>query len=58
MDRSDEIEAPLSSPLPDVSHIDLTELRAEEGSVLQGALDRLLAASESHDVVAGFNAAL
>jgi FXSXX-COOH protein len=56
--QSGEGENSLASPLPDVSRIALTELLAQDGSVLQNALERLLQESDTHDVVAGFNAAI
>jgi FXSXX-COOH protein len=53
-----ESSTALTSPLPDVTGIALGELLVHDDSVLQNALARLLSESDSHDVVAGFNAAI
>jgi FXSXX-COOH protein len=49
----------VESPLPDLTEIELAQLRASEDSVLQKALRRILdEIATGQDVVAGFNSAL
>jgi FXSXX-COOH protein len=54
--RTDTLEVP--SLLPDVAEMQLAELLSRDDSVLQNALRRILSESDTHDIVAGFNAAI
>ena len=59
LDRApDQGVTELSSGLPDLTQLTLTDLLSHDDSVLRTALERLLNEADSHDVVAGFTSAI